>query len=65
MPVAAFHANYWDNTGDAAAEPGAVAVPIAYVPWQTAVVLGGGFGVTQVVWEWFVQQVKERRDGHV
>lgn len=67
MPTAALHSHYWAGVEDTPAppvEPGA-SVDGGYVPWQTTVILGGGFGVTQVAWEWLVEQVKERRDGHV
>lgn len=56
-PLSWGHSQYWD--GDA--EGGTPVTPGAssdggYVTWQTSVLVGGGFGVTQVVWEWLVDR---------
>lgn len=53
MPSGAFHSQYWAGSADAPAPPqtGASANG-GYVPWQTTVVIGSGFGMTQVAWEW-------------
>jgi hypothetical protein len=69
MPTVALHSHFWAGSGDAAppVDPpqSGASVDGGYVPWQTTVILGGGFGVTQVAWEWLVERVKERRDGDV
>ena len=58
MPTAALHSQYWAGSADAPDPPDPPetgdSANNGYVPWQTTVVIGGGFGVTQVVWEWLV-----------
>jgi hypothetical protein len=55
MPSAAFHANYWATPSPPPDPPGTGASANGgYIPWQTTVVMGSGFGVTQVAWEWLV-----------
>lgn len=70
MPSAACHSFYW-QAEQAQAPPPALGGGRAggYVPWQTTVICGGGFGVMQVVWEWAVRQSQtawpvQQKDGH-
>ena len=63
MPGAAFHSNYWAN-----ANPSTVVDPVVpgvagYPAWQTSVILGGGFGATQIAWEWIQRKRKEPARG--
>lgn len=61
MPTAAFHSNYWSVPAADPPPPGTGAsVAGGYVPWQTTVVIGGGFGVTQVIWEWLAARRASR-----
>lgn len=56
MPVLSWgHSHYWAN-----ATPSTVAdaAPMTgYPAWQTSVIIGSGFGASQVVWDW----LRERR----
>ena len=55
MPTLWAHSHYW-------ATPSAPAVPYTagnftgYPGWQTSVILGSGFGVSQVIWEWLADR---------
>jgi hypothetical protein len=59
MPSAACHSLFWAVPSAPAAPPGTGASANGgYIPWQTSVVMGSGFGVTQVVWEWALATAK-------
>jgi hypothetical protein len=62
MPGAAFHSHYWQGDGGGT-PPATVPVVGGYPAWQTSVILGGGFGVMQAVWEWIVPPSKELSRG--
>lgn len=60
MPTAALHSHYWaTDTQETPPQIGASGAG-GYVPWQTSVIVGGGFGVTQVVWEWAMRRMREK-----
>ena len=59
MPGASFHSNFWAGSADIPVPP-AVTTVLGYPAWQTTITIGGGFGVTQVVWEWLVARVERR-----
>ena len=54
MPTAAVHSLFWASTvvGEGGNPAPGVSAAGGYVPWQTSIVIGSGFGVTQVVWDW-------------
>lgn len=52
MPTAALHSAYWKSRAAGPAPETGASGAGGYVPWQTTVVIGGGFGVMQVAWEW-------------
>jgi hypothetical protein len=61
MPTGALHSHYWGGSVNPSSPPQTGASSAGgYVPWQTTVVLGGGFGVTQVVWEWLCDRFEWR-----
>lgn len=59
MPVLSWaHSKYWQaHEPEPPVEAGASADG-GYIPWQTTVIFGSGFGAMQVVWMWVVDQVK-------
>lgn len=60
MPTAALHSHFWSqDTQEIPPEIGASAAG-GYTPWQTTVIIGGGFGVTQIAWEWLVARRTSR-----
>jgi len=64
MPVLSWaHSQYWAGTEEPPITLGA-SRGNAYVPWQTSVIVGGGFGVTQVIWEWAVDRIAEKVKAH-
>lgn len=53
------HSQYWQIQ---AVPPPVVASPLKRYPvWQTSVIVGGGFGVMQVIWEMWVQTPKAEK----
>lgn len=50
MPTAAMHSHYWAGSDGAGPATGASAAG-GYVPWQTTVVIGMGFGALHGLWE--------------
>jgi hypothetical protein len=54
MPTLWAHSHYWSN-----ANPSTVVdLPAVggYPGWQTSVILGSGFGISQVIWEWMADR---------
>lgn len=66
MPTAALHSHYWAGarSSDAPVTAGASGAG-GYVPWQTTVIIGGGLGSAQIVWDWLMVRLKERSRGDV
>lgn len=56
LPLIYAHGQFWD-TSSGEAPPSPTSSPNGYPTWQTSVVVGGGFGVTQVIWEWVIQKI--------
>ena len=60
MPSAALHSQYWAGPEVPGIPPGTGASAAGGYPvWQTAVVVGSGFGITQVIWEMAVTQIAQ------
>lgn len=60
MPVLSFgHSQYWQGP-HGAGTPNTVPTP-RYPAWNTSVIVGGGFGVMQAVWEWVVARPTETK----
>jgi hypothetical protein len=47
------HSHFWSGSADAPLVP-VVSANGGYVAWQTTVIVGSGFGFTQVVWDWLL-----------
>jgi len=63
MPGAAFHSNYWQTAGPPSTEADPAVIVSGYPAWQTSVILGGGFGASQIAWEWIQRKRKESANG--
>ena len=60
MPTGALHSHYWAGPSTPAIPPGTGASAAGGYPvWQTTVVVGSGFGVTQVIWEMAIEQWRD------
>jgi len=60
MPGAWAHSHYWANATPSTVVDPTPAGVAGYPAWQTSVILGGGFGATQVAWEWLQQRRAQR-----
>jgi hypothetical protein len=62
-PLSWGHSQFWDGDAEGGGAPVTAGASSdgGYVTWQTSVLVGGGFGVTQVVWEWLVERRAARK----
>lgn len=58
MPTAGVHSKYWAGRVSTPPAPPGASRSGGYIPWQTTIVAGSGFGVTQTIWEWLVKKAE-------